>query len=45
MLNISSGDNLSIEWIEGLMKDSERMKKILAGDQEALEQFRQEALD
>lgn len=43
LFNISSGDKLSTKWIDKLLKDSERMKKILDGDAEAIQDLRKEA--
>lgn len=45
ILNISSGDKLSTEFVEKVAKDSARMTKILAGDAEAIQEFREEAFD
>lgn len=44
LLNISSGDKLSTKWIDKLLKDSEKMQKVLAGDAEAIQDLRKEAL-
>lgn len=45
VLNISSGNKLSTEFVEKVAKDSARMTKILAGDAEAIQEFREEAFD
>ena len=45
ILNISSGDKLSTGFVEKVAKDSARMTKILAGDAETIQEFREEAFD
>ncbi len=45
ILNISSGDKLSTEFVEKVAKDSTRMTKILAGDAETIQEFREEAFN
>lgn len=45
ILNISSGDKLSTNFVEKVAKDSARMTKILAGDVDTIQEFREEAFD
>ena len=45
ILNISSGDKLSTNFVEKVAKDSARMTKILAGDADTIQEFREEAFD
>ena len=43
LLNIADGNELSLEWLENWMNDSSEMEKILDGDTEALQRFRESA--
>lgn len=43
ILNISDADELSASWVDSWMKDSEKMKKILDGDQKAIDELRESA--
>lgn len=45
ILNITSGDKLSLDFVNKIASDSSRMTKILAGDINEIEKFRQEAFD
>lgn len=43
LLNVADGNELSLEWLENWMNDSSEMEKILDGDTEALQRFRESA--
>lgn len=43
ILNISDANELSASWVDSWMKDSEKMKKILDGDQKAIDELRESA--
>ena len=43
LLNIADGKELSTKWIEKWAKDADKMKKILDGDTEAIQEFRESA--
>ena len=43
LLNIADGNELSLKWLEKWMSDSQEMKKILNGDAEAIQRFRESA--
>ena len=43
LLNIADGEELSTKWIEKWANDADKMKKILDGDTEAIQEFRESA--
>lgn len=43
LLNIADADELSLGWIEQWINDGEKMKKIMDGDQEAIQELRESA--
>ena len=43
LLNVADGEELSVKWIEKWANDADKMKKILNGDIEAIQEFRESA--